>query len=348
MRGVRNWRRGPWFVLATCCAIAIGCGGGGGGGGPEIQPQTLPLYEFGIGETNGGEPFEVSFSEGGGNFSVAVMFPGTGMRGTVEPGDGDHTIAAGSMLDVDSDVGDPLFGVFDIDVTTTINVPNDDWADTGTYEVHYGGDTTEVSFQGSSVRVIHDGGAPEIYSWDNFEDMVGSPAETYLQRAALAWGILEFMLDTSDVIAQTFELMEEDLYYFNPMSHGCDGIAPLTPPGWVSMDTGNHVFGWNDVNFDDDMGPGDNFSWYFDMCWREEDGGGEGEFWRSGTMQLLNFTEVVSGGAYTRVGYEPFVDDGGVFFNDVLVYETEGDGPNLEIDAPRYLNGSFQIAWWAP
>ena len=94
--------------------------------------------------------------------------------------------------------------------------------------------------------------------------------------------------------------------------------------------------------------PADDFVWSFDDCWENDPSDDDDDPLWEGGIQYINLTRVVSGGFYTRLGYEPNGRDGGVWFNDTLQTGTEESGGAVLLEQERILNGSFKAVWWQP
>lgn len=351
MRRVHESRRGRWIVLATGILLAIGCGGGGGdgGGGGGGDPTILPLYAFGLANTNTGAPFQISYSDGPDDFLVALLFPGAGIHGTYDTDVGQYVFDATTLFEVDSDAGpDPLLGMFEIDVTGAIAMPTFGWPSSGGFDVLHGLDVTSVTLGAGGVDISLNGAPATAHSYEEFEDLMELPVPTHQQRASFAWRILLFMHDKINIVGATLGAIDDDLLVTNPIIATCDPYAPTYTPPPGEPDPGTQSFSWHDFNGDGLVSAFDEFTWHFDGCWQN----GPDDYdtlWVGGLIDLGLYTEDVVGGVLTRVGFEPQgAVDGGVYFENCIEAETETVGPVVSIFSEWEMDGSFKLAWWAP
>jgi len=190
-------------------------------------------------------------------------------------------------------------------------------------------------------------------TWDEFDGLFGSAAPDYQQVAAFGYIVLRFIYEQGGLVIQGLELISENdtlLDETGTVEQNCDTFYPLTPTPAVSYDPGFIKVNFTNVNHDNGLDPGDTVYLGFTECWVDDDNDTFDTLYDR-TINLVNYTEVQSGGVLTRIGFEPSASaDGGVAFDYFKITETETIPPNVIIKTGETitLTGGFSMVFTAP
>ena len=190
-------------------------------------------------------------------------------------------------------------------------------------------------------------------TWAEFDALFGSLALDYQQVAAFGYTVLRFIYEQGGLVIQGLELISENdtlLEETGTVEQSCDSFYPLTPTPAVSYDPGFVKVNWYDVNNDIGLGPGDTVYLGFTQCWVDDETDTIDTLY-DGTINLVNYTEVQSGGVVTRIGFEPSVSgDGGVDFDYFKITETETISTDVIIKTGETitLSGGFSMVFTSP
>lgn len=316
-----------------------------------IDVEILPAYDFEISATLAGDPLTVMVPGDVGMLGFAVEFGNT-VHGEVglEVDDNDYlrirnyTVYAGSSLTVDSDVGDVAFlGSFAIEVIDDLvympNVPHHP-ANRGFFQVINAEEIVNVQVipgPFSSVEVSLGSGPAIWMSWGQLADLLDDElAPAWQRRAALATGVIDFVLIQMATITDTFNFTNDDLVAKNPAVIACDAFTG-TPPLMV-LAQGESTLTW--------LGPGnepmsgDDFEWSFTDCWFDDPGSGFDALFK-GTIGLNDFVwDVDNLSRLIGVGFHEVVYDGlivaGTVENPVNVF-------TIDTEDVATVSGSFDL-----
>jgi hypothetical protein len=337
------------FGLMTI--ISTGGGGddvGSGGGG---EPTFLDVYDYWLTTIDPGH-FEISFTEDPDTFTISVKtLNPLWLTGTYNTATEAYTLDSGAGVIIDSDVGVDLLGIFNIEVTSPIQIPSYDSLPTaGAFEVEFGQDSTivtVVNVPDDGVTLSLNGGQAQFFTWDAFEDLFESAVLEWQRRAALSFSILEFMVQQLDYVVGSIGFIgdnEDELQQNITVTENCDAFPPGKAPG--VLEQGTRALTWDDASLNGEVGGGDNFTWSFTDCW-DDDPTDDIDDLINGTLDLDSYTEVVDGNnRVTRIGFEG--QGGGVVYTNFVVSEVEEDPPGtftIDPSAETTVNGSFTIVF---
>ena len=347
-------------LLLLPAIIGVGCSGSGDGGiapipDPGPGPVTvLDVYEYTIADLTGvATPLSVSFSEGAAAFQVQLIL-GNSLRGTVNTVTDAFTLDSSSSFTVNSDLGDPLLGTFDVNVTVTLDLPADSVPAAGEWQVVFPpvnpSETITVTvvtgfLEGAELSL--NGGAQLFFTWEELEDLLGdAAAPDWQQRAALSALVAEFMLGQADEVIEILALIDDPLEINNPLIVMCDAFPGTPPPGVLNQ--GMFELTWLGSG---EIMPGDSFDWNFTDCWFTDPG--DNDELINGGVDLLGYNEVVdASNTLTRIGFETVGQIlGGVIYDNLTVAETEESSPGIFTIVPSgtiTIIGGFSIVFAEP
>ena len=175
-------------------------------------------------------------------------------------------------------------------------------------------------------------------------------SDPFAAIAAFGYSLLRFIYEQNDLIIVALEFIGENddlLEQTGPIVETCDTFP--RPPVPDVPNPGTSTVAWSDMNTDNSVGPGDSFFLDFSNCWLD-DPTDDFDSLYNGTIEFANYTEVVTDGVITRVGFEPSGGRGGVFFTSLSLAETEDDGVNILVFDTEaiIINGSFSIVFSSP
>jgi len=341
------------FALGLMTIISTGGGGGddvGSGGGGT--PTLLDVYDYFIDTDLAGEYLTISLTDPPDTFTISVKTLGRWLAGTFNRVTGAYTLESGAErgASIDSDVGDTLLGSFNITVIASLQIPPDNFPTAGSFEVEYGTDSTIVTVvdvPADGVTLSLNGGPAQHFTWAAFEDLFGSAADDWQQRASLSFLLLEFMFEQLDFVVETLGFIgdhEDELQQNITVTENCDAFPQgAAPQGFLEQ--GTHALTWQDSSGNGEVGGGDNFTWTFTDCW-DNDPNDDFDDLINGTVNLGSYTEVVDGNnRVTRVGFE---SPEGVVFTNLVISEVEEGPPGTFTIDPNddvTVNNGFTIVF---
>ena len=189
------------------------------------------------------------------------------------------------------------------------------------------------------------------YTWEQLDGLLEDlAAPSYAQIASFAYGLLRFVYEQGELVILALEFIGENdvaLEETGPIVETCDTFPRTSVP--EVPNPGTSTFAWSDANADNSIGPGDSFFVDFANCW-DDDPADSIDTLYNGTVELVNYTEVESGGVITRIGFEPSSGPGGIAFTGFAITETEDDGNSILVfDAETIsLSGGFAMVFTSP
>jgi hypothetical protein len=329
-------------ALGVGSIIASG-GGGGGSGDGDGPPILLPLYQYTIENQAGGpSAFLASATVDAQLYSISIALPqGTGVRGTYAPGTEALTVDAGSVLNANTDLATPIVGNIQLEVTETISVPVTGSRPTsGAAQVTVGGDVVGVTITADGVELRLNGGAPQAFTWDAFEEFfLGAPVPAWQEAAAAGYQLLDLVLDQVDVTVTALKSIDDDLAS-GPRAASCD-LIPGVPPAGI-LPQGETVLTWLGSG---SVSPGDDFNWTFTDCWVNDPADDYDDLVR-GQIDLRNWIENVdSDNRLVSAGFAAFGGPGGLYYQDFELGETVEAPPGVFNRSPVFptLNGGLSV-----
>lgn len=274
-----------------------------------------------------------------------------------------------STLDTElgNDIGEVVdFSHYSLHVTTAFAWVGDDNPTSGEFDIRDAPDPVRKI----TVRVIPDAdgmGTPGVeiilvpasppsqsisMTWAEFDSIFAEPtAEPYARIAAFAHSMLRFMYDQGELVILALEFISENdtlMEQIGTIEESCD-TYPLPPDPPPTVIPGMSTVGWYDANNDIGLGPGDTVYLGFTECW-DDDPIDDFDTLYDGGVNLVNFTEVESGGVLTRIGFEPSGGPGGVQFDYLEITETETTMTNVVIATMETItvHGWFSIVFTSP
>jgi hypothetical protein len=278
----------------------------------------------------------------------------------VQP-DAMNVSAADFLSQLDSDLGTD-FSNYSLHVTEDVAWVGDDNPSSGVLEIY--DDPVRkitISVVSTGVEITYwPNGADDPSSsqtdsltWEEFDSVFGEPtAESYTQIAAFAHSLLRFMYEQGDLVIQALELIGENdtlLEETGSVEESCD-VYPLPPSPAVANNPGLIRVNWYDADNSIDLGPGDTVYLSFIECWDDDESDNFDTLYDGG-VNLVNYTEVESGGVLTRIGFEPSsTSDGGIVYDNLKITETETTDSNVDIKVSEeiMLSGSFSMVFTSP
>jgi hypothetical protein len=235
---------------------------------------------------------------------------------------------SGFDLVVSSEAASPLEATISVTLTENIDVNVDEAPTSGAFTVDTLAGTVGVEFDDGDVAISLGGGAPIIYTWSQFEDLLDDEtAEAWQRLASLAANSLEVVYDMFVLVAERLDKLEA-VTTTNPTVETCDMFTG-TPPAGV-MAQGENVITWLGSG---ELSDGDDFQWEFTDCWFD-DSSNEVDGLFDGIIQLQDYTETVDFATNTlfEIGFGSLGDGpGGIVFD-------------LDLAETRESNGGFTIA----
>ena len=352
----------PVSIFAVLTIVATGGGGGGDDGGgliDDVDPgpvNLLPTYNFFLTNLSDGSLLTVQRSGGGIGvpFTVSIDIDGL-LANTVDISVFDinevsflsYAARAGSGFDliVTSGAQDPLEGTIAVTLTEdlTFDVVGEPPA-SGAFTVVTPTESVTVTVVAGGVELSLDGGAAVSYTWDEFASLLDDEAqETWLRRASLAGGALEFLygyfFDVADILDEL-----ELVTLSNPMVESCDMFTGTPPDGVLAQ--GEISVTWTGSG---ELSDGDDFTWEFNQCWFDDMFSTTDEL-LDGTVLLQDYTETINFDTNTlfEIGFGGLSGQpGGVIF-DLTVSETVEDGGVFTISDVFVITGGFAMIIQAP
>jgi len=349
----------PVTVIALVLIVASGGGGGGGdddgptgdfGDEPPIIPTTL---RFLLASLPDDEPLTVN---AGSDLTVTVNFTDI-VFGTVDlTVNADNTVifdsysttdTEGMEVTVSSLGGSTLDGTFEFIVVNTRPIETNigDNPHAGHFEVVTPTEMVTVKIlSATEVQIVlNDPGEPIslTYTWDEFTDLLGDDlVDTWQRRASLAANVYEFIYELALTVGDSLDELGT-VVVTNPIVESCDMFTGTQPAGVLAQ--GETTITWLGSG---EMTSGDNFEWRFTDCWLDEPLDDTDDL-INGVVRLENYSEAVTvANILLEIGFGSLGGGrGGVFFDNLLISETQEDTGVFTIDPDDNLtvNGGFVL-----
>lgn len=352
----------PVIIVAFVSTIGTSGNGSDGGGGFPFHADwgigdvtTLDEYTYTIADLTAGNPLTLTISDGQSIFQIQVTL-GNSLTGSFNTISEDYTLDSASSFTVDTDLGDPLLGVFAVNVIATIDLETHSIPVAGQWQVLFPPDApsevTTVTFWGdlftSGVELSLNGAQPILFFKDDFAALFNDTlAPAWQRRAAWSARIVEFFIEQADEVTKTLEFISNgSLPIRNPLSLICMTF-PGTPPAGV-LNPGNYDFTWLGSGT---IKSGDSFNWNFADCWFDDVD--DDDELVTGNIDLVNYTEVVdANNRLIRIGYETVGQvPGGLSYNSLTIAETQENPPRTFSIDPWHtmtVTGGFSIVFAEP
>jgi len=354
-------------------SVNAGCSSGGDGDVVDI-PATVPdVLNY---EMRQGTEDSLVLSQNSQATITSTLLTGSYNRITqaftlnVQP-EAMAVAAPGFLSTLDTELGNDIdevvdFSHYSLHVTTAFAWVGDDNPTSGEFDIRDAPDPVRKI----TVRVIPDAdgmGTPGVeiilvpasppsqsisMTWAEFDSIFAEPtAEPYARIAAFAHSMLRFMYDQGELVILALEFISENdtlMEQIGTIEESCD-TYPLPPDPPPTVIPGMSTVGWYDANNDIGLGPGDTVYLGFTECW-DDDPIDDFDTLYDGGVNLVNFTEVESGGVLTRIGFEPSGGPGGVQFDYLEITETETTMTNVVIATMETItvHGWFSIVFTSP
>ena len=371
-----QWLFRPALLLAILMAGIVTLIGSGGGGGDDYSEgggtySLLPFYALRI--TGVDEPLDalpigisVTLEEGGSTHFLRIDPQSLDGGFSCDPVTEICALASidtTTHVDVyDESTPETLFGDFRINVLSQVVFDTDDTPVAGSFQLvqegGFGFITVDITLCSGvpGVEIADDGTILGCYTWSQFDALMDTSAVVAEQASAMAFGVIEFLLELADITAlNSFDLMEYDFENIGNVTLSCDsfsGAGFTPPPPIAAWDQGEVIFHFMDENADLEMGPGDSFGYIFNFCWDDDPADNIDDLF-SGIIELISLTETVNtADVLVRIGYEGMTSGktGGVFFDNFVWYETESDSVTntTSFTSQLTLNGGMSVVFYQP
>lgn len=360
-------------LVVLILSVNAGCSSGGDGDVVDI-PATVPdVLNY---EMRQGTEDSLVLSQNSQATITSTLLTGSYNRITqaftlnVQP-EAMAVSAPGFLSTLDTELGNDIdevvdFSHYSLHVTTAFAWVGDDNPTSGEFDIRDAPDPVRKI----TVRVIPDAdgmGTPGVeiilvpasppsqsisMTWAEFDSIFAEPtAEPYARIAAFAHSMLRFMYDQGELVILALEFISENdtlMEQIGTIEESCD-TYPLPPDPPPTVIPGMSTVGWYDANNDIGLGPGDTVYLGFTECW-DDDPIDDFDTLYDGGVNLVNFTEVESGGVLTRIGFEPSGGPGGVQFDYLEITETETTMTNVVIATMETItvHGWFSIVFTSP
>jgi PKD repeat protein len=344
----------------------------------EGDVTVLPVYEYELASVPPDDPIVVDAPFGDGvRLELGCIYGCPNLKGRYELESGDFTIDAGAHMTV-RELNQPvqLFGMFDITVSETVIIPSESRPTSGILEVDswlpsvpgYGFIDVTILPAGTGVRLALDetnDGTIEAQvevSWEEFDELLGSEEPQWQQLGAFGYGVMvDFMPELLQYGIAGILLVEttaDMLPMLSPVTGECTAFSDVgltvPPPPPIVPDQGFETFTWFDDAASGDVNAGDSFSLDFDYCllyFSEDDSD-----LNNGLIEMNSWTEVVTDGVLTRVGFEgtsPAGKPGGLVFEDFemwAVWDADSGGPGISTvsSLEATVNGRMTVVFFEP
>jgi hypothetical protein len=337
----------PFIVLAAFMwLLAASCSSGGGGGGDDDGGgggQTLSEYDFAFSLLSEA-PLTLDSSLG--TATLEAIGGGASFGGVYSLEEDTVTMNFGWVKITTTLWDDPLsIGVNDPIVSMEGENP-----DQGSMTISSGEGLITVSIASSAgVNISLNGGASVYFTWDQFDELLGSGAPDWQQQASFAATMIGFVFSQLDFVVGAITLIAENDSILSSSSVIIDGATfPGTPPAGISAE-GTLTLS----NTEGEVGPGGSFSEVFDDFW-VNDSMDDIDTLFEGRVDLVGYLEDVDeNGITTAIGFIPDPGDpGGVFFDDGLtIYETEENPAGvftIDDTSAITITGRYSIMFYEP
>lgn len=357
-------------VIVTLVGMATIVGSGGGGGEDDVEEtpaSLLPLYNFSLFRmSNSVNPMEgVTAVSDAGTFRIDPNpVQGTFSCDTVTDVCELATIGGGTFLNVYDESPTQVTGNIGIQILQpVVFAAGSDFPTSGTVQIFspdppagLGLGFLELQITtcpgGAGVQIVDNATPVGCYAWEAFEELFDTSADQVEQLASFGHGTVDFLFSLVEFAVSALENIGEyeETLQFGMVGVSCDAFSSegSTPPVSVP-DQGMFFFSWTDANADTLLNAGDNFDQSFDNCWIN-DPTDNIDTLVNGTVDFVNYEDVESNDVVTRLGFEPYPvgTDGGVWFTNLIVGETEISGMATSVTQEVTLNGGFSIVFAEP
>ena len=199
------------FFLCTFVASCGGGGGGGGGGdgGGDGGGQTLNEYAFSLGFLTD-DPLRLSAAVG----SATLEELAGPIAGAYTLDTETISLNGGPMVKVTTDLWNAPLGILSINVDEPIESIEGDNPTQGKITVGVGINpfayTFSVTITPTGVRLEREGFVSVEYTWDEFDELLGSGAPDWQQQASFASSIIGFYFNQVKFVINAITLIEEN------------------------------------------------------------------------------------------------------------------------------------------
>ena len=348
----------PWRLLwlipvAVLAALSIIATGGSSGKAPDdggVDPplNILPTYNFFMTNLTGDTPLTVSAA---GSYTVSINFDGL-FPGSINI-DADannivtflsYIVRSSARVDLTLTSTDPsaLDGTFAVIVTEDMNGMVYDAPVSGAFDVVTATETVSVSVLADGIQLTLNGGAPVVYNnWEELSDLFDDELqETWLRRAALAAGALEFIMEQFFSMADILDELEA-ITFASPVAEVCDMFTGAPPEGVLAQ--GELTITWLGSG---ELANGDDFSWQFNQCWDAD----SSEL-IDGTISLENYTETIdANNTLFEIGFGGLGGQPGGIVYDMTISDTVDNQGVFTIPPEGVMttNGGFALIIQSP
>lgn len=329
--------------------VLAGCGGDGGSDGALVTDDDdvviLPTYGYQISALPGVGPLTVSIPDEGGLRIISLNFGNT-LNGEINVSVDlnnnatpiDYSLQTPSTMTVDTDVGAPFLGAFDIEVTEDLQFLVGDPPTSGMIEVVTATETVVLQPFDGGLLLRFNGAAPVTLTWDELENFLDDDlAIDWQRRAALAAEVLEFVFLQFFSVTETLNFIDDQLVTLSPLEVPCDAFTGSPPEGVLAQ--GQSTFTW--LGSGSIPIGGDDFLWSFTDCWLDDVGDAADQL-INGSIDLNNYIEVID--AQFRLIGTGFDE---VIFNNLTIASTE-ENPlgvfNIVPNDTITISGGFDLA----
>lgn len=329
--------------------VLAGCGGDGGSDGALVMDDDdvviLPTYGYQISALPGVGPLTVSIPDEGGLRIISLNFGNT-LNGEINVSVDlnnnatpiDYSLQTPSTMTVDTDVGAPFLGAFDIEVTEDLQFLVGDPPTSGMIEVVTATETVVLQPFDGGLLLRFNGAAPVTLTWDELENFLDDDlAIDWQRRAALAAEVLEFVFLQFFSVTETLNFIDDQLVTLSPLEVPCDAFTGSPPEGVLAQ--GQSTFTW--LGSGSIPIGGDDFLWSFTDCWLDDVGDAADQL-INGSIDLNNYIEVID--AQFRLIGTGFDE---VIFNNLTIASTE-ENPlgvfNIVPNDTITISGGFDLA----
>ena len=329
------------------CILLSSCGGSSTGGG-KAKPsggseETLDVYNFELSNLNS-NAFGVYYTAYA--KSVEIREGASGLfTGTYTPKTGAYTINYPSMLNISTTLWDDLSNAFSIQVTEAVKSSGNEFPDEGKLMIiDKGANLITMTLSSKGVSIIHHYDTPLSLSWNDFEKLIGSQAETWKQQAALAWSVIALASSQIDLAMDSVITIKDKK---DTIKQAADHKLAIPCDALSGTDQGIRSLQWRDTNGNNILGAGDDFLLTFGNCW-ENDPKTKVDTLLFGPVHLKNYLEemktVNNALLLTKTGFS-------IEYDGLTVSETvENPSGAFTIDPARtiIIDGGFSITLSEP
>ena len=201
-----------------------------------------------------------------------------------------------------------------------------------------------MTLSSKGVSIIHNSDTPVSLSWNDFEKLIGSQAETWKQQAALTWSVMSLVTSQIDLTMDSVITIKENK---DAIKQASDHKQTIPCDALSGTDQGIRSLQWKDTNGNKILGTGDDFLLIFGNCW-ENDPKTKVDSLLFGPVHLTNYIEetktVNNTLLLTKTGFS-------IEYDGLTVSETvENPQATFPIDTSRtrILDGGFSITLSEP